>query len=364
VTLPPSRRAVSLLHFVAWVCLVLVAGLAASARAQVVVAPGQLVSLGGTEVGGAADGGLVSCAIGGIAASCDLAQYEFTVAQPGNYFVRARHNQNIGTGLGEPHVAAAGIHDDFRIPGPPDDVVSVQVSASYDLFVSLLGVAAYEAAGQLSLILEDVTDGTPVPLGSTVLFRQDRSGDQGLTDVTTGREAYRIDGDVGTLSLALRRGRVYRVWFEVEIMGEQFVVGNSDAFASASLRRLVVQVDEDEVEQLDQHDQDVKAQLDRIEGKLDGIAEQLALVQRTQLEQTLVARDESRLTVLHTDRLQEVCDAAQQAIDASAGLGYRVKQRAQRLVDKAAGVHASDPKRAVALCRDAYRVAAYQRKLD
>jgi hypothetical protein len=344
--------------------LLVVAGLAPSARAQVNVLPGQSVTLGGTEVGGSADGGFVSCEIGGVAVSCDLPQYDFTVAQPDNYFVRARHNQNIGTGIGEPHQAAASIHDDFRIPGPPDDIVSVQVSASYDLFLSLLGSAAYEGAGQLVLSLEDVTDATPVPLGSTILFRQDRSGDQGFTDVTTGREAYRIDGDVGSLSLELRRGRVYRVWFTVEVLGEQFVIGQSDQFTSASLRRLIVQVDEDEVEQLAVHDQDVKEQLDRIEAKIDDLADKVGLIQRTQLEQTLVARDESRLTVLHTDRMEEVCDAAQRAIDASSGLGYRVKQKAQRQVDQALAVQGGDPKQAVALCRNAYRSASYGRKLD
>jgi hypothetical protein len=165
------------------------------------------------------------------------------------------------------------------------------------------------------------------------------------------------------------------VWLTLEVMGEQFVVGQSKQFAEATLRRLIVQVDEDEVEQLAthdqdvksqiaQHDEDVKEQLDRIEAKIDELGNKLALIQRTQLEQTLVARDESRLTVLHTDRMGEVCDAAQQAIDASSDLGYRVKQSAQSRVDQALAIQDTDPKRAVTLCRDAYRSASFKNKLD
>ena len=341
------------------------AGFAVPALAQVDILPGQSATLGGSEAGGAADGGFVNCEIGGAGVACNLAEYLFTVAQPENNFVRARHNQLFaGTGIGEPHVAAASIHDDFRIPGPPDHVVSVQISVSYDLFVSILGSAAYEGAGELTLSVQDVTDGAPVSIGSTSLFRQDRSGDQGFTDITTGREAYRISQAAGSLSLELRRGRVYRVWFTAEVMGEQFVVGQSDQLASATRRRLIVQVDEDEVEKLAQHDQDVKQQLDRIEGKIDGIVDKLALIERTQLEQTLVADGESRLSLLHTDRTQEVCDAAQDAIDASEGLGYRVKERAQRLVHRGLALQASDPKRAVKLCRTAYRIGAYVNKLE
>jgi hypothetical protein len=277
----------------------------------------------------------------------------FSVAQADDNFVRARHNQMSGAGIGEPHVATARIYDDFRIPGSPDSFVPVLFSVTYDLFLSLLGSAAYECAGELSLVVEDVTSGTAIGVGSVSLFRQDRSGDQGFTDLTTGREVYQKSGEVGNLSLLLKRGRVYRVWFQVEAMGEQFIVGQSDDLVSATRRRLVVSVDEDEVEQLD-----------RIEAKIDGIVEALALIGRTQLEQTLVTHAESRLAVLHTDRLDEVCDTAQQAIDAATDAGYHVRAAAQALVDSALLLKASDPKRAVALCRNAYRKAAFARKLD
>jgi hypothetical protein len=344
---------------------------AVPARAQTSIAPGQSATLSGTDVGAEAEGGDLVCST-----SCFLPEYLFSSVQPEDNFVRARFNDMvIFTGLALPHVATARIRNDFEIPGPPDSVVLVQISATYDLFVSLLGSAAYEAAGELSLVVEDVTSGTPVAVGSVSLFRQDRSGDQGFTDITTGREVYDMTAAAGQLQLELRRGRVYRVWFVAEVMGEQFVVGNSDVRTTATLRRLVVQVDEDEVEQLAVHDEeikqqlathdgDVKEQLTRIEGKIDALGEQLALIQRTQLEQTLVARDESRLTVLQTDRLEEVCEAASKAIEASGDLGYRVKQAAQKLLDEGLAAQASDPKRAVALCRDAYRTAAYKRKLE
>ena len=68
--------------------------------------------------------------------------------------------------------------------------------------------------------------------------------------------------------------------------------------------------------------------------------------------------------MLYTDRLDEVCDAAQQAIDAATDAGYRVKAAAQALVDKALLLEESHPKKAVALCRDAYRKAAFATKLD
>jgi hypothetical protein len=67
---------------------------------------------------------------------------------------------------------------------------------------------------------------------------------------------------------------------------------------------------------------------------------------------------------IRTDRMEEVCGAAQQAIDASGDLGYRVEQNAQRLLEQALALQATDPKRAVALCRDAYRTAAYKRRLE
>jgi hypothetical protein len=325
---------------------------AAPARAQVTISHGSYVTLGGSDPGSAADGGGVSCAIAGLGVSCLLPEYLFSTANPGDNFVRARHNRNSGSGLAEPHVATARIYDDFRIPGPPDSFVPVLFSVTYDLYLSLVGSAAYECSGELSLIVEDVTDATPIAVGSASLFRQDRSGDQGFTDITTGREVYQKSGEAGSLSLLLRRGRTYRVWFQVEVMGEQFVVGNTDNLVEATRRRLVVSVDEDEVEQLD-----------RIEAKIDAIAAQIALIQRTQLEKALVTHSESRLTVLHTDRLEEVCDAAQQAIDASTDLGYVVKQTVQGLVEKARALMQSDPKRAVALCRDAYRRAAFGTRL-
>jgi cell division septum initiation protein DivIVA len=188
--------------------------------------------------------------------------------------------------------------------------------------------------------------------------------------VTTGRETYVIDDARDSLRLLLRRGRTYRVWFQAEAMGEQFVVGQSKAITEATRRRMVVRVDEDEVdllathdsdmkEQLATHDEDVKEQLDRIEAKIDDINEKLSLVLKTQLEQTLVAPKESRLTVLYTDRLDEVCDTAQEALDDSEGLGYRVKQHAQRLVDRARAMAGHDPKQAVALCKNAYQSAAF-----
>ena len=334
-------------------CILLaLAGPAAPAHALVEILPGQYVTLGGSDTGSAGNGGEVSCAVSFVDVSCLLPEFVFSSAQPNDNFVRARHNRFAASGLGEPHVATARIYDDFAIPGSPDSFVPVLFSVAYDFDLSLVGAAAYECSGEVSLIVEDVTSGTLIGVGSASLFRQDRSGDQGFTDLTTGREIYRKEREVGSLSLLLRGGAPIACGSQVETMGEQFVVGNTDSLLSATLRRLVVSVDEDEIEQLN-----------RIEAKIDEFVNALALIKRTQLEQTLVAPGESGLTVLHTDRLDEVCDAAQQAIDASAGLGYLVRRRAQYLVDAALPLKASDPKRAVKLCRDAYRIAAFGPKL-
>lgn len=342
-------------------------GLAEPARAAVPVLPGQSVDLGGSDVGGGADGGDVTCTLGVVDVTCGFPTglgFAGTTTEPADNFVVARHGAILGTGLGEPHLASARIYDDFTIPGPAESFVSVQISVSYDLFVSLLGSAAYEVAGELGLVVEDVTTGTAEGVGAASLFRQDRSGDQGFTDITTGREAYRIYHGRGNLQLLLRRGRTYRVWFQAEAMSEQFVVGKSETDTEATRRQMVVHVDEDEVDLLANHDRDVKQQLARIESKIDDVNEKLGLLLRTQLEQTLVTPREARLTVLHTDRMEEVCNAAQQAIDASDARGYRVKQSAQRLVDRAVGMMGSDPKQAVALCRNAYQSAAFPRKLE
>jgi hypothetical protein len=357
---PPSPRRFGLLAITAG--LAALVAFAVPAHAQVSILPGQSANLGGTDSGGGpADGSQVTCRIGVFDVPCFFG-FSTSFAAPADNTVHATHDALIAIGLGEPHVVTASIFDDFRIPGSPDDYVEVQLSVSYDLHVSLLGSAAYEAAGELSLVVEDVTSGTTQGVGAASLFRQDRSGDQGFTDVTTGREAYQIFAAYGNLELLLRRGRVYRVWFQAEGMGEQFVVGMATATSSATRRALVVHVDEDEVELLAIHDQDVKEQLDRIESKLDGIDQKLALLLRTQLEQTLANDRESRLTVL-TDRKTEVCDAAQQSIDTSTSLNYGVKPKMQRMVDTALTYLDSNPKLAIALCQNAYRGAAFRAKL-
>jgi hypothetical protein len=339
----------------ALISLVGVVGLAAPAFAGVSVAPGQTVVLGGSDPGGGpADGSSLTCTIGTVDSGCGFpTNFGASHADAGDNEVVADHNPGIlNTGLGSPHVASAGIFDDFTIPGSPDDLVSVQFSASYDLSVRLLGSAAYQIGGELSLFVEDITTGTADGVGSTDLFKEERAGDQGFTDLTTGQEKFNIFHGIGHLQLMLRRGHTYRVWFQVETLSEQFVIGRTNVHADATRRRLTVRVDEDETEQLD-----------RIESKLDGINQKLDVLSKTQLEQTL-AMPKADLTILQTDRLGEVCDAAQHAVDSSDSLGYRLKSTIQSQVDQGKALEASDPKRAVALCSLAYRSATSANKLN
>ena len=112
--------------------------------------------------------------------------------------------------------------------------------------------------------------------------------------------------------------------------------------------------DSDLKAQLLQHDIDIKEQLDRIEALLN-------LVSTTQLEQLLHAMGGKRTGVMYTDRLAEVCDAAEGAITEASALQYAVGN-AGALLAEGRSLMATDPKKAHDLCRAAYRDATGRTK--
>lgn len=247
------------------VALVLSLGLVGPGDAAVLVAPGE------TAVFAQGDGGQVACRLGTAERRCDRGNF-FAEATASSRTVEAAFGPaSIGSGFGTPRVARAEIHNDFGIPGPPDNLVDVQISLGYNFDGRVGGTAAYEAAATLSLRIEDITSSPPVPIGSHEVFRQDRSNDQGLTDIAFGGERYVLDGESSSFVVRLRRGRTYRLWFTVEAMVELFLLGQGRARAIATWTHLAARVDEDEVEQLAKHDAAVMEEFADIRRRLDEI---------------------------------------------------------------------------------------------
>lgn len=99
--------------------------------------------------------------------------------------------------------------------------------------------------------------------------------------------------------------------------------------------------------------EDFKQQIDARLAVLDGKAERALKVL---LESDLHERATRRLNVNYTVRLEEACDAAQEAIDESAGAGYAPAPGAQAAHDLGRKLIPSDPKKAFELCQRAYRL--------
>jgi hypothetical protein len=95
--------------------------------------------------------------------------------------------------------------------------------------------------------------------------------------------------------------------------------------------------------------QEVQEQLDRMGAKID-------LLLKTQLEDALQLSSSVRAGVFYTDRLGEVCTAAQEAIDDADALGYRVRVRAQALHDLGKQLIPTNPKKAFDKCKAGYRL--------
>jgi hypothetical protein len=103
------------------------------------------------------------------------------------------------------------------------------------------------------------------------------------------------------------------------------------------------------------HDADIKLILATLEAKIDLLQGAVDLLGKTQLEQMAHLLGGARAGVMYTDRLVELCDAAQEAIDDATALNYVVSPSLQAKVTQGIALIASDPKAAHDLCRDAYK---------
>ncbi len=122
---------------------------------------------------------------------------------------------------------------------------------------------------------------------------------------------------------------------------------------TAHLHTDITEVESD----LTTHDAEIKAELALINTKLDAMKDALDQLSKTQLEQMVLVLGGSRAGVMYTDRLPELCDAAQLAIDEADSLGYGVAPGAQAKKDEGAALIATDPKLAHDFCKQAYRLA-------
>lgn len=222
---------------------------------------------GDTFAFAAPDGGSRECRIEDSIGDCDNARWRAGLLGPQTNFdpglreVRAIFQPDARVGVGAANHASASLFNDFAI-SDGDTLVAAQVSTTYDYESLLGGAAAYTIDVGLSLVVSDVTGGAPgVVVGSYTLIAEERSGDQGLTDVSAGAAATNLNAEGGGFTVWLRRGRTYRITFQAAAHGAQLVLGAPDAEVFARWRELRVSLDEDEVALLDQHDAEVKAAL-------------------------------------------------------------------------------------------------------
>jgi len=215
-----------------------------------------VVSPGGTLSFASASGGATACA--GLlddpltlplppsdADNCFLPRYGilplFNRNDPALNFVKVTANGANPQSLNIPAHAASAVFNEFTVAGPQGTLVEAQIAVMYDYVGTIAGLSVYRDALSLTLVVEDLTDGTPV--GSLDLLEQSRDGDQGITDVSGTAETVPADDEVGSLVVLLRRGHSYRVSFQLEAsnFGAGAVGGESQWSA------LVVSVDEDDV---------------------------------------------------------------------------------------------------------------------
>ncbi len=165
--------------------------------------------------------------------------------------------------LSPAHYASSAIYNDFKIDniGNTDNFVDAQVSVAYDLFGGILGGFGYDAEMSLTLSIEDITDpDKPLPIGTMELFKKDRSGDQGLTDVAMGATQVSLKGETARFQVKLQRGKSYRIWFTAGAFATTPLISGAEVTVSAKWTKLSVGIDEDEniAEMLVLHDTEMK----------------------------------------------------------------------------------------------------------
>jgi hypothetical protein len=77
-------------------------------------------------------------------------------------------------------------------------VVDAQIATTFDFAGSLFGAGAYKGTATVSLHVTDITGGSSVPIASHALFEQERSGDQGLTDISAAGETQTLRGSANS----------------------------------------------------------------------------------------------------------------------------------------------------------------------
>lgn len=269
----PGTRIANMIGLLAGLAVL---ALATPALAQEVVGPGESVSFVTATDG--ADG----CRRGSVSLrrftrfDCGVEFLGETAARPNlNEVETSARLTHVLTGglLGVPLYSEASVSNDFFIPGPPDNIVTVHITVSYDFFGNFVSGGLYTLQNSLSLRVQDRSYGTFV--ASQELVAMQRQGDQGFTDVALAQEREALPAQKAHFTVKLRRGGLYRLHFELRSSGVTFIAGLMRADAFAKWHILTVSVDEDEVEQLDIHDMDIKARLKGIEDDLAEIKELL-----------------------------------------------------------------------------------------
>jgi len=270
---------------------VLIWPVSVQAQAGVSVSPGEEVEL--IDV----DGGGVNCRKGTVDGwdlfgDCVGGGFFGTNANPGANEVRARSNAGLSlllffTANGVPNYATAHIFKDILIEGgPPDTHVPVSISVVFDYRNFFFLGASHVASSSLSLHVIDLATGLPV--ASHTMFETERAGDQGFTDLALGDQRLVLVDSSSDLTVLLRRGREYRLVFELEVMSQVLAVGVVEADAFAEWKSITVRVDEDEVEQLTEHDAAVRSELALhdadVKSLLDEVLDNQAILRAGQLE--------------------------------------------------------------------------------
>jgi len=211
--------------------------------------------------------------------SCNKPLFQATTYDPAGNFVRASVSDTPVTSFAAARIVTASVYNDFTIPGDFSHFVDAQISYTYDFFVGLAAFSAYSASGELSMIVEDITDTIPVFIAQEVIYTLDRSGDQGFTDISGGEQIDYPRNEVHTMKIKLRRGQTYRIWFQAQAIAESdglYVFAEGDGFWN----RLMVDLGNDPVEQLAMHDTDIKSELSKLQGQFNEINSKLDKINR------------------------------------------------------------------------------------
>lgn len=229
-----------------------------TARAMERVAPGETIRLTRVDDGG------VFCRRGTVpllARRCIRGAFAGTLSRPSKGRVRARSSVLISfSALGIPNYATAFIYKDISLAGPPDNLVPVQISVTFDYRNLFVAAAAYFVASNLSLQVIDLKSRAVV--AKHTLFETSQNGDQGFTDIAGTSQRQVLLGETANFSTMLRRGRDYRLRFELENVSQALVVGAVESDARADWKAVTLRVDEDEFEELQEikellmHDED------------------------------------------------------------------------------------------------------------